>query len=77
MLREMRKTIKEVRRRAHLCPGMFTGIKSSWANRPRNQFCRVRRRLLSQRSVGVGKRIQGRVRARAIRGIPRSTGDIN
>lgn len=38
MLREIKNSIREVRRTAHLCPGRFTGKKSSWANRPMNQF---------------------------------------
>lgn len=52
-------------------------MKSSWANRPMNQFCSVRSRLFSQRVVGVGNKTQGRVRARAIKGMPRNTGLIN
>lgn len=77
MFSEIRKSIKEVSRTAHLCPGRLTGMKSSWANRPMNQFCRVSSRLFNQRVVGVGNRIQGRVKARAIRGMPRKTGLIN
>lgn len=71
MFREIRNSIRDARSSAHLCPGTFTGRSSSWVNRPINQFCRVSSRLFSHRSVGVGKRIQGSVRARAIRGMPR------
>lgn len=46
-------------------------------NRLINQFWRVRRRLVRHRAVGVGKRIHGRRRARAIRGIPKKKGLIN
>lgn len=77
IFREIKNNIREANNRAHLCPGTFTGRKSSCVNRPMNQFCRVSRRLFNHRSVGVGKRIQGRVRARAIRGMPMKTGDIN
>lgn len=35
------------------------------------------RRLFSQRGIGLGKRIQGKLRARAIRGTPRSVGLTN
>lgn len=42
-----------------------------------NQLCRVRRRLLSHRVVGLGKRAHGRVSAKAIRGMPRKTGLMN
>ena len=77
MFREIKKSIKEVRRTAHLCPGRLTGMKSSWANRPMNQFCNVSSRLFNQRVVGVGNRIHGSVRASAIKGMPRNTGLIN
>jgi len=77
MFREIRKSIREVSRTAHLCPGRLTGMKSSWANRPMNQFCSVSSRLFNHRVVGVGKRIQGRVKAKAIKGMPRNTGLIN
>lgn len=42
-----------------------------------NQLWRVSIRLFSQRDDGFGNRTQGRVSARAIRGIPRSVGLIN
>lgn len=70
----MRKSIKEVRRVAHLCPPMLRGVRSCWVNRLINQPWRVKRRLLSQRSEGVGRRIHGRVKARRIKGTPIKTG---
>ena len=38
MFREIKNNINEVNRTAHLCPGRLTGMKSSRANRPMNQF---------------------------------------
>lgn len=69
--RVIRKVIREARRAAHLWPGEFTGKRSWWVTRFRNQFCRVKRRLVSHWDEGVGKRSQGRIVAIAIRGIPR------
>lgn len=77
MFRVIRKIIKEANRVAHLWPPRFIGRRSCWVKRLINQPCRVNSRLLSQRVVGVGKRIQGKVRASIIRGIPRSVGLIN
>ena len=77
MLREMRNNINEANKTAHLCPGRLTGKNSSRVSRPMNQFCNVRSRLFSHRVVGVGNRSQGRVRARAIKGMPKYTGLIN
>ena len=74
---EIKSTIREVSNTAHLCPGIFTGMKSSYANRPINQFCNVRTRLFNHRVVGAGKRSQGKVRANPIKGTPRNTGLIN
>ena len=77
MLRDIRNNIREASRTAHLCPGRFTGRNSSRVSRPMNQFWRVSSRLFNHRVVGVGKRSQGRVRARAIKGMPKYTGLIN
>lgn len=66
----MRKITREVRIAAHLWPPLFKGRRSCWVNRLINQPCRVRRRLFSQRADGLGYKDQGRVRARAIRGMP-------
>lgn len=77
MFRDIKNNIKDANIRAHLCPGRFTGRKSSRVSRPINQFWRVSIRLFSHRVVGVGKSSQGRVRAKAIKGMPRHTGLMN
>lgn len=71
ILREIRKSIKDAKRAAHLCPPGLIGRRSCCVKRARSQPCKVKRRLFSHRLVGEGKRSQGRVRARAISGIPR------
>lgn len=77
MLRVIRKSIRDIKIRAHLWPPKLIG-KSSWfVNRLINQLSRVKRRLFIQRDVGVGNKSQGSRRARAIKGIPRRTGLIN
>lgn len=73
-MREIKKSISEVRRVAHLWPARLRGVRSCWVKRLINQLWSVRRRLSSQRPEGVGKRIHGKVRARMIRGIPMKTG---
>lgn len=73
----IRNNIKDVRMRAHLCPPGFKGRRSCCVNRLMNQLCRVISRLFNHREEGVGKRIQGKLRARAIRGIPKNEGLIN
>lgn len=77
MLRVIRNNIRDVSIRAHLCPPRLIGRRSCWVNRLINQFCSVKRRLVRHRAVGVGKRIHGRRRAKAIKGIPRKRGLIN
>lgn len=77
MLREIRNSIKEVNKMAHLWPPKLRGRRSCCVNRLMNQLCRASKRLFNHRDVGVGKRIHGRVNARAIRGMPRKTGLIN
>lgn len=77
MLSVMRKSIKDVRMRAHLWPPTFRGKRSCCVNRLINQFCSVSKRLFIHRTCGAGSRIQGSVRARAIRGIPSNEGLIN
>lgn len=54
ILRVIRKTIREVRIRAHLCPFIFKGMRICWVNRLMNQPWRVSRRLLSHRVDGEG-----------------------
>ena len=54
MLREIRKTIRDAKRAAHLCPPGFKGRRSCWVNRLINQPWRVNRRLFSHRVEGVG-----------------------
>lgn len=46
------------------------GRSSCRVNILRNQLCKVNKRLLNHREAGVGRRIQGRSMASAIRGIP-------
>lgn len=77
ILSEIKKIINEARIVAHLWPPRLIGRKSWCTNCLMNQFCRVRRWFFTQREEGAGKRTQGKVRARAIRGIPRYTGLIN
>lgn len=72
-----RSNIREMSRVAHLCPFTGTGKKICWVERLINHPSRVVRRLFSQRVVGFGTKIQGRVRASAIRGMPNSLGLIN
>lgn len=71
------KIISEVRIVAHLWPPWFRGVSSCWVNVLINQFCREISRLFWYRLVGAGTKIQGRVSAIAIRGIPRYVGLIN
>lgn len=71
MFNEIRKTIREVKRRAHLWPPGLRGNSSCCVNRLMNQPWRVSSRLFNQRFDGVGYRIQGRANARAISGMPR------
>ena len=71
MFSVVRNNIKEVSSSAHLCPFKLRGRRSCWVNRLMNQFCRVSRRLFSHREEGVGKNSRGRLRAKAISGIPR------
>lgn len=73
----IKKIIKEARRRAHLWPPTFKGWKICCVKLLINQLCRVSRRQLSHRTVGLGKSAQGKASARAIRGMPRKTGLIN
>lgn len=77
MFRVIRKTIREVRRAAHLWPPMFKGRSSCLVNWPISCPSKVRSRLFSQRSEGVGNSNQGRISARAISGTPKKTGDSN
>lgn len=77
MFREIRKIIKEARIRAHLWPPTLTGVKSWEVKRLMNQPWRVNRRLFSHRGAGEGKRSHGRIKAKAIRGMPKRVGLIN
>lgn len=67
----IKKIINEARRAAHLWPPTLRGSSSCCVKRLINHPCKVIGRLFSHRAVGVGNKIQGRVRARAISGIPR------
>ena len=73
----IKNTIREARRRAHLWPPTFRGWKICCVKLLINQLCRVNRRQLSHRTVGLGKRTQGSANAKAARGMPRKTGLIN
>lgn len=77
MLIVIRKSRREVSRRAHLCPAGFKGVISSRVNRLMNQLCMLRGRLFSHREVGVGQSKQGSTKASAIRGMSKKTGDAN
>lgn len=54
MLSVIRKSMSEVSRAAHLWPPRLIGWNICCVNRLINQPCRVRRRLFSQRAVGLG-----------------------
>lgn len=69
--------IKDAKITAHLCAPIFRGVRSCRVNWHINQFCSVEARLSNQRADGVGRRTQGRVNARAIRGMPINAGLIN
>lgn len=70
----IRNNISAVKIEAHLWPPVFKGCISWWVNCLINQVCRVNRRLLSQRLVGVRNINQGVMIARAIRGNPSNDG---
>lgn len=74
ILMEIKNTISDANIRAHLWPPMFRGRRSCCVNRLINQPWRVSRRLFIHREDGAGKKIHGRRRAMAIRGMPRSVG---
>lgn len=74
---ERRKIIKEARSAAHLWPSGLRGRSSCWVKRWRKCPWRKSSRLLSHWWVAVGQSNQGRVRASAIRGIPRRVGLMN
>lgn len=71
IFKEMRKIIREARMVAHLCPPGLIGSRSWEVKRLINQPCRVSRRLFFHRGEGVGKRVHGKSRAKAMRGMPR------
>lgn len=77
MFMVIRKSIKEIRRRAHLCPPTLTGSRSCLIKVLENQFWKVSRRLFKRRLQGVGYKIQGRAMASIIKGTPNSSGLIN
>jgi len=77
ILRVIKKSIRDVKRAAHLWPPGLMGRRSCCAKRLMNQPCKVKSRLFNHRLVGAGNNNQGRLRARAIRGIPRYVGLIN
>ena len=54
MFNEIKKSIKDARRAAHLCPLTFRGRSSWWVKRLINALCRVRSRLFNHRVVSVG-----------------------
>lgn len=54
MLREMRKSIRDVSRAAHFWPGGLIGRKICWAKPLINQPWRLSSRLFNHRDVGLG-----------------------
>jgi len=74
MLRVIRKSMRDAKMAAHLWPPGLRGRSNCCVKRLINHPWRVSRRLFNQRVEGAGKRIQGRDRAMAIRGMPRYDG---
>lgn len=74
ILMVIRKIIREARISAHLWPPTLTGRRSCCTNWLINRPWIVRRRLLSHRGDGAGKRSHGRARATRISGIPKYVG---
>lgn len=72
-----RKTIIEVRRKAHLWAGALRGRRSCFVNPIMNQFKRVKSRLLVHRVDGSGKNSQGVSIARRINGVPNRVEEAN
>lgn len=62
--------VREVKIRAHLCPFLSRGIISCLVMRLNNQHCRVDRRLVIHRLLGVGISRAGNNIEMRIRGIP-------
>lgn len=66
--------ISDVRISAHLWPGLFSGIISCLVIVLISHSCRVDRRLVIHRLLGVGRRRVGSNIDRRISGIPRRYG---
>lgn len=66
--------ISDVRIRAHLWPGLFSGIMSCLVIVWVSHSCRVVRRLVTHRLLGVGNNKVGKSMERMISGIPKRQG---
>lgn len=66
--------IRDVRMRAHLWPGLFNGIRSCLVIVWMVHSCRVVRRLVSQRLLGMGSSMEGKSSDKRTSGIPRRYG---
>lgn len=69
-LTNKRKIISDDRIRAHLCPGLFSGVINCLVISWRNHSWRVERRLVIQRPPGAGNSKTGKSRESRISGIP-------
>lgn len=69
-----RSTASDVRIRAHLWPGLFSGIMSCLVIMLMSHRCRVVRRFVIHRLLGAGRSRAGSSIAGRIRGIPRRCG---
>lgn len=67
-------SMSDVRMMAHLWPGLFNGIISCLVIMLMAHSCRVDRRLVSHRLLGMGRRRVGNSIDRRISGIPRRYG---
>lgn len=77
MFKEIIKRSKATNVVAHLCPPTFIGSKSCERKRLINWAWRVKKRLVAHRGAGEGKKYQGISKAKAIKGMPKRTGDKN
>lgn len=69
-----KKTIRDVRIRAHLCPFLFSGVISCFVTRLMNHSCRVDSRFVIHRLSMEGSSRAGNVIEIRISGIPRRDG---
>lgn len=69
--------IREVRIRAHLWPFLFNGVSNCFVVVFKNHSCRVDKRLVIHRLLGVGSRRAGNRTDSRVRGTPRRHGLMN